>query len=151
MYKKFKLRINKKTLLVIITLIFLFCTDSKNEDILLHINNINTAEALLNVHKFKESNYYKEKIEIEFAKAVAVSNRKKIDQLLKDGVDINSLGTDSISYLAWSFIKFQKNSFKYLLEQGASIDLKLKGGNTIFSFAKLQNDKFYLDMLLEYE
>lgn len=142
------LNILSKMLLIPIVLL-LFCSSSKKSDALTHIAEINSSQALLNVHKFKESHYYNNKKEIEFAKAVTVSNRAKIDSLLQEGVDINSLGSDSISFLCWAFIKFQRNSFKYLLENGASIDLKLKGGNTIISFAEIQRDRYYLDLLQE--
>lgn len=139
-----------KLIFLYLILTTLFCSNSNNTDILNHINDINSSQALLNVHKFKETNFYNDAKDIEFAEAVANSDRTKIDILLKDGVDLNSLGTDSISFLCWAFIKFQRNSFKYLLENGASVDLKLKQGNTIVSFAKLQKDKYYLDLVQKY-
>lgn len=134
---------------ILAVMLFLFCFSSKKPDILKHISEINTPQALLDVHKFKESDFYNDKNEIAFAKAVAVSNRAMMDKLLEEGVDINSLGNDSISFLAWAFIKFQRNSFKYLLENGASVDLMLKGGNTILIFSEKQNDKYYYNMVTE--
>lgn len=136
-----------KVILLLFSLLALFCSNTNNADIINHINEINSPQALLNVHKFKEASYYSDIKEIEFAKAVAQSDRAKIDKLLKEGVNINSLGTDSISFLCWAFIKFQRNSFKYLLENGASVDLKLKQGNTISSFARLQKEKYYSDLI----
>jgi len=116
-------------------------------DMLNHIENINTPQALLNASKFSAHNFYNEKKEIKFAKAVAVSNRDEIDSLLLSGVNINATGCDSISFLCWAFIKFQRSSFKYLIEKGADVNTPLKGGNTIIDFAKKQHDPFYIETI----
>ena len=139
----------KKFILLIIPLLIL-CSNSSHPDILNHIEDINSSKALLNATKFNANKFYNDKSEIEFANAVDNFNRDKMDALLKDGVDINSIGTDSISFLCWAFIKYKKNSYKYLLENGADITAVLKGGNTMLTFTEKQNDRFYRDITLEY-
>lgn len=134
-------------ILLIVILFTLTCSRSSDMDILNHIDNINTPQALLNAKMFSASDYYIDKKEVAFANAVGVSNRRKIDSLLTDGVNINSTGKDSVSFLCWAFIKFQRSSFKYLIEKGADVNTPLKGGNTITDFAKKQHDQFYIETI----
>ncbi len=108
------------------------------------------------VFKYQEAQrYFKDPKVIELCNAASNGDTEKMEQLLTSGVDVNTVGEDGLTPLFWLFVANKetpekKKSFKYLLENGASVSQHdSKYGWAIIHLASRYIDSGYLKMILE--
>jgi hypothetical protein len=76
----------------------------------------------------------------ELAKAAGKGKIKKIDQLVREGVNVNAQGTSRATPLFWAMRDY--DGFKRLLELGADPNIVYDDGNSVMhAAAKLRNKK----------
>lgn len=117
----------------------------------------NRTRALMVLRDMRAEDYFANPAEIELARAIEWGDTNKITAMLNKGIDINTQGyKDRMTFLMWSFIKQQKVSYKYLLDNGADPNQTLtqpKLSNkmlTVMNMAVLIEDAFYLKTALEH-
>jgi len=105
--------------------------------------------------KFALDEVFSDPQAIELCKAIQTGNTEKIDQLLKEGIDINTVGRDGLNPLLWLFLKNgetenKKISFKHLLKKGADpLEIYTPLNLTLFHLTAGYADPDYLKMILE--
>ncbi len=115
--------------------------------------------------RMRGEDYFTNRQEVDFCNAIERGDTGKMKKLLEEGLDINAVGKDeSMTFLIWSYIKQNKESYQYLLENGANpniyfIDIGLFGNGddkmkfkySMMDFAvKNTNDNDYLKLALEH-
>jgi ankyrin repeat protein len=108
----------------------------------------------------KASDYFEAKPQIALAEAAAKGNTDKIEQLLADGVGINTQGKEGMTALVWAILHQNKEGFQYLLEHGANPNLQMTestltddgvtDGNSAMSLAAMHEDIWYLAQVLKH-
>ena len=108
------------------------------------------------ISKYSAKNYFTDKKVVALCNAAKKGDIKKIDKLLAEGVDINTVGKTGLNPLHWLLVmnkEFKKKriGFKYLLEKGADpMQVHEKSGlNVIHTTARYKNPD-YLKMILKY-
>ncbi len=108
------------------------------------------------ISKYSAKNYFTDKKVVALCNAAKKGDTKKIDKLLAEGVDINTVGKTGLNPLYWLLVmnkEFKKKriGFKYLLEKGADpMQVHEKSGlNVIHTTARYKNPD-YLKMILKY-
>ncbi len=106
--------------------------------------------------KYSAKNYFTDKKVVALCNAAKKGDTKKIDKLLAEGVDINTVGKTGLNPLYWLLVmnkesKKKRIGFKYLLEKGANpLQVHIKSGlNIIHTTARYKNPD-YLKMILKY-
>ena len=105
--------------------------------------------------KHSASKYFTDKKVIALCKAAKRGDTKKIDKLLKEGVDINTVGRTGLNPLYWLFVmtpdsKKKRIGFKYLLEKGASpTQVHTKTHWNLIHTTSRYKDSYYLKTILE--
>ena len=84
------------------------------------------------------------------AKAAANENKDKVQQLIKQGVDVNSVGIDGVPVLFWPFREQSYKGMEILLQLGADPHYEGEEGFSILSFAAEVPNSKYLSLLLKY-
>lgn len=84
------------------------------------------------------------------AKAAADGNIKKVEQLIKEGVSVNSKGTQGATPLFWAMRNY--NGFKLLLELGADPNVVFGNGDggSVVNWAVTAKDKRLLAAVLQH-
>ena len=67
----------------------------------------------------KAREIFKDKKVRSLAIAAEEGSTNKIDQILAEGVDVNSVGDEGVTPLAWALLKMNKVGFEHLLKRGA--------------------------------
>ena len=157
---------NKKVvisfILILITvsgLVFLF--KSWNKFI---TNNNHTAKQEVKIdHKYKAEFFFEDPKVIEFCKSIEKGDFQKADELLKEGVDINTVGKDGMTPFLWlvkhaimaSKPELKKQAFQYFLQKRANplkvynIDHKEGQYTTVLHYVSRLEDPWFLKELLE--
>ncbi len=106
--------------------------------------------------KYSAKNYFTNKKVVALCNAAKKGDTKKIDKLLAEGVDINTVGKTGLNPLYWLLVmnkesNKKRTSFKYLLEKGANpLQVHERSGlNVIHTTARYKNPD-YLKMILKY-
>ena len=106
--------------------------------------------------KYSAKNYFTDKKVAALCNAAKKGDTKKIDKLLAEGVDINTVGKTGLNPLYWLLVmnkesKKKRIGFKHLLEKGANpLQVHTKSGlNVIHTTARYKNPD-YLKMILKY-
>lgn len=86
----------------------------------------------------------------ELADAAAKGKNEKLDELIAEGVDVNSRGTKDATPLFWAMKNDSIDGFKKLLELGADPNFIFGDGGTVIHWAvRLENSDF-LRFALDY-
>lgn len=96
------------------------------------------------------SKHFHDQKVIALAKATIKGDVKRIDQLVAEGVDVNTRGERNITPLLWSIGKPNKKGIKRLLEHGASPNIVTEDGESFIDFVAPSTDHEYLEMALEH-
>ncbi len=106
--------------------------------------------------KYSAKNYFTDKKVAALCNAAKKGDTKKIDKLLAEGVDINTVGKTGLNPLYWLLVmnkesKKKRIGFKHLLIRGANpLQVHTKSGwNLIHVTAQYKNPD-YLKMILKY-
>lgn len=100
--------------------------------------------------------YFPDRSQLALARAIEAEEIPAIDRAVADGADVNRLGKDEMTPLAWAFTKQKKESFRRLLEKGANPNFKTKkaawnnDGQSIMQFSAMASDPDYLRLSLKY-
>ncbi len=81
--------------------------------------------------------------------AVSSGDTSKADLLIKQGVDINTVGKDDITPLRWTFDQRDKFGFEYLLKKGANPNER-HGRESLLEMTLDAEDPFYLETALKH-
>jgi uncharacterized protein len=134
----------KKTLTILVVGIVLWsCSNSYQK-------------AHFSLRKMKPENYFTNKNEIELIKLLDKNDFHKTDALLSGGVQVNVIGNEEMTSLAWAFGKQNLPAFRYLLDKGADPNFQTKkaAGNgdrySVMEFAALAENSEYLSSALEH-
>ena len=104
----------------------------------------------------KPASYFSTAAQIDLAQAISTGDLQGIDTALINGADINKIGKEEMTPLAWAFSKQKITSFERLLEKGANPNFKTKkvgwnnGGSSVMQFAALAEDPDYLKLTLKH-
>ena len=104
---------------------------------------IPTKEDIKHAEKLKAqqnpATYFSDQKVIDLCLAARDGNTEKINSLTEEGIDINTIGKNGITPLAWMFINIvhtpeQKKGFVELLDQGANPFILYKTGEQNYKF-----------------
>lgn len=82
------------------------------------------------------------------ARAAGKGKIKKVEELVKSGVDVNARGTQGATPLFWAMANYK--GFKKLLELGADPNIVYGDGNTVIHMAVKMKDSRFIEALLEH-
>ncbi|MDP0491325.1 MAG: ankyrin repeat domain-containing protein [Verrucomicrobiota bacterium JB023] len=108
------------------------------------------------LRSMKPEKYFIIPAQVELAKAVIKQDLQGIDAAIAKGANVNKVGKEEMTPLAWAFSKQKKASFQRLLEKGANPNFKTKkvawnnDGRSVMQFAALAEDPDYLKLVLKY-
>lgn len=87
---------------------------------------------------------------INLCHAVMSGDVQKIDQLVAEGVDVNSRGKGGMTPLLFSMVGFNKSGLERLMHHGANPNLQTEDKDSYMSFAAQANDADYLKIGLDH-
>src|SRR5690554_3020381 len=87
---------------------------------------------------------------INLCHAVMSGDVQKIDQLVAEGVDVNSRGKGGMTPLLFSMVGFNKSGLERLMQHGANPNLQTEDKDSYMSFAAQANDADYLKIGLDH-
>ncbi len=93
---------------------------------------------------------FKDKDVRALAVAAARGDTNAIDVALSKGADVNYVGLDNVTPLAWSMAQGNKVGFEYLLKKGADPNTRLDGRKSLLRWATEFEDTSFLSLALEY-
>ena len=123
-----------------------------------------TAEQGVKIdHKYKAEFFFKDPKVVEFCKSIEKGDFQRADELLKEGVDINTVGKDGMTPFLWlvkhaimaSKPEAKKQAFQYFLKKRANplklynIDHKEGQYTTVLHYVSRLKDPWFLKELLE--
>ena len=82
------------------------------------------------------------------AKAAGKGKVKKVEELIKSGINVDVKGTKGATPLFWAMANYK--GFKKLLELGADPNIVYGDGNTVINMAVRLKDRRFLEALLEH-
>ncbi len=100
--------------------------------------------------KMKASDFFASAPAIALVEAAARGKTGRIDELLAQGLDVNTTGKDGITPLIWALIKENKTGFRHLLAKGAKPNLQVVQGESAMSFAAIHSDSDFLRAALKH-
>lgn len=112
--------------------------------------------ASVSLKGMKAENYFESREQVELAQAIGRNDIRGIDAAVAKGANVNGIGREEMTPLAWAFSKQKKESFKRLLEKGADPNFKTKkiawnnDGQSVMQFAALSEDPDYLRWALQH-
>jgi ankyrin repeat protein len=84
------------------------------------------------------------------AEAVVSGDTKAINASIEKGADVDYVGRDGITPLAWAMIKGSKVGYEFLLKNGANPNASAGDDDTLLFMALDVDDPFYLETALKY-
>lgn len=84
------------------------------------------------------------------AEAAARGNTRRVEELLKDGVDINTKGKDGMTPLLFTMLELGKTGYQQLLERGADPNLAADNGWSVMMFAARAEDIAWLRLAIKH-
>lgn len=100
--------------------------------------------------------YFSDSIQIELIKEVQKGDTAGIDAAISKGADVNKVGQEEMTPLAWAFAKQNKAGYQRLLEKGANPNFQTKKvawndqGHSVMEFTALAEDPEYLLLALRH-
>jgi len=150
--------LSREPVLDLLLLVLLFtmvgCSDLKNEFI--------RAEEDTTKHsqdgdvdgptgRWRPDEFFDDEQMIALANAAEEGDVKNIDQLVEEGVDVNTTGKDGMTILLWAFWAKNKKSFEKLLIHGANPNAQIKDYSSVMSFSAVyRDDPTWLEMSLRH-
>lgn len=101
-------------------------------------------------------NFFSDRSQLVLARAIEAEDIPAIDRAVAEGADVNAIGKDEMTPLAWAFAKQKKESFRRLLEKGADPNFKTKkaawnnDGQSVMQFSAMASDSDYLRLSLKH-
>ena len=155
---------NKKVVLISIGILvfsYLLFSGYKLGKNILH--NLNTpVETVDKPYFYRAEVFFEDPKVIDFCKSIEKGDFKKADELLKEGVDINTVGKDGMTPFLWSTDyalfknrELEKQAFQYFLKKRANplkiynIDHKEGQYTTVLHYVSRLEDPWFLKELLE--
>jgi len=111
---------------------------------------------VINQYKFSAPLVFENWQTVELVWAAKKGDIQKMDQLIEEGADVNSVGKFSFTPLTWVLTMVEpspkaKSGFKHLLINGAnSSDLIPMSSNTALHFTSRFNDSHYLEIIIKH-
>ena len=95
--------------------------------------------------------YWSDPKSVALAKAIGRGDLAEIDRLVADGADVNSVGKEYASPLAWAIARQQKEAYKRLLAHGADPSVRYREHPSIVHLvAGADKDSDWLRLVLEH-
>ena len=87
--------------------------------------------------------YYKDAKVIELCNAISRNDEAAVDELLKQGVDINAIGKEGMTPLWWAFSLNSKSRFEMVLKKGGNPNIRtqLEYGLSVMNLAIQHKDR----------
>ncbi|MDA3833193.1 MAG: hypothetical protein PF495_07325 [Spirochaetales bacterium] len=86
----------------------------------------------------------------ELAEAVASGDTNAIDAAIEKGADVNYVGKDDITPLAWALMNQNKVGFEHLLNREADPNVRFGTRGSLLSLSIDVDDLFFLETALKY-
>ncbi len=87
---------------------------------------------------------------ISLANAAANGDTSTVQTLVKQGVDVNSIGVDDMTPLVWALINKNKAGVSVLLDNGANPNYIASNGASMVTLASIMDDDFFLKSALSH-
>ncbi len=159
-----KNEMNKKVVFVTISILvfgYLLFSGYKLGKNILH--NLNTpVETVDKPYSYRAEVFFEDPKVVDFCKSIEKGDFQKADELLKEGVNINTVGKDGMIPFLWSTDyalfktkELEKQAFQYFLKKRANplklynIDHKEGQYTTVLHYVSRLEDPWYLKELLE--
>lgn len=94
--------------------------------------------------------FFKDEKVIEFIESILDHDFEKVENLVKDGLDINAIGKDGMTPLFLCFAGKNIEGFKKLLELGANPNYVVKDGPALLNLCISEENSRYLEELLKH-
>ena len=98
--------------------------------------------------------FFKNPKVVELCNAISNKDEPKVDNLLNQGIDINTIGKDGMTPLLWAFNSNDKNIYEMVLKKGADPNIKITArgwkNSSVMSLVCLMDDSDYLEITLKY-
>ena len=104
----------------------------------------------------KAQTYYSDQKQIRLLDAVDSKNPQKIDDAIEQGAQVNAVGKQEMTPLAWAFAKQNLVGYRHLLEKGANPNFKTQkvawnnDGRSVMQFAAVAENPDYLLLALKH-
>jgi hypothetical protein len=98
----------------------------------------------------KASEIFKDEKEIRLCRAAETGDVEEIDELLAEGVNIESRGLDGVTPLFCAIYQNNKKGFEHLLKRGANPNSPMNDGDAVIMIAAHHPDPWYLVTALEH-
>ena len=98
----------------------------------------------------KTGEFFKDPKVIELINAAANGDIRKIDLLVKQGVDVNTRGKDNMTPLLWMLQSRNREGFKCMLEHGADPNVQAEGRYSVMWFVAGGDAPEFLKLALEH-
>lgn len=104
--------------------------------------------------KYPPDYFYSDTQVISLCKAISNNDEANIDALLKEGVDINTVGKDGMTPLLWALKAKNKAIYEMVLRKGGDPNIKITAksamGESVMSLVCRMKDIDYLKITLKY-
>ena len=101
--------------------------------------------------KHRPEQYWSDPKAVALAKAIGRGDLAELDRLVADGADVNAVGSENASPLAWAMARQQKEAFKRLLEHGADPSVRFAHfASVVHAAAQVDKDSDWLRAVLEH-
>ena len=96
--------------------------------------------------------FFKNSKVVELCKAISNNDEAKIDSLLKQGVDVNSIGKDGMNPLLWALSFNDIKTFEMVLKKGGNPNIRLTKGNgtSVMILVSKMPENDFLKLTLKY-
>ncbi len=101
--------------------------------------------------KLRASNVFADAKVVAFAEAIRGGDFPTAEQLLREGVNINTIGKQGVTPLTWTLLKQNKPGFRWLLDHGADPNLVPEDDKGTLFWASGIEDSEWLEMLLAHK
>ncbi len=73
--------------------------------------------------------FFKDERVVKLCDAISDGNEKEVDRLLKEGVDINTVGKDGMNPLLWALSMNDTKTYEMVLKKGGDPNIKITAGS----------------------
>jgi uncharacterized protein len=96
--------------------------------------------------------FYKDEQLIELCNAISENDESKVDKLLSKGIDINAMGNEGMTPLAWALCMNDKSIFEMVLKKGGNPNIRLskKTGDSVMTLVVSAKNLENLKLALKY-
>lgn len=104
----------------------------------------------------KAQSYYSDQKQIRLLDAIDSKNPQEIDDAIKQGAQVNAVGKEEMTPLAWAFARQNLVGYRHLLGKGANPNFKTQkvswnnDGRSVMQFAAMAENPDYLILALQH-